>query len=286
MDSRSRAKSQDLTFCKAALHALYCDVKCFPMFFDSHAHLSSQEILPQVESVLERARAASVRRMINICTDRESLESGLLIAQGHRDVLNAGATTPHDVCTEGELNFPLFEKAAAAGQLVAVGETGLDYHYDYSDKKTQGLFLVRYLHLAAEHKLPVIFHCREAFADLFSIVDAEYPKEFSAILHCFTGTMREAEQVIARGWSLSLSGIVTFKKSEELRLVAKEIPLKQLLIETDSPYLAPQSRRGQPNEPAFIGETARCIAALRNESLETVAQATFENASRVFRLPN
>jgi TatD DNase family protein len=256
------------------------------MFCDSHAHLSSPEIFPIIEQVLERARKARVERIVNICTDQPSLEAGLMIAKTHANVFNAGATTPHDVCTEGELNFPLFERAAADGHLVAIGETGLDYHYDYSDKKTQARFLVRYLLLAATHNLPVIFHCREAFEDLFSIVDAEYPKKSAAILHCFTGTMREAEQVIARGWYLSLSGIVTFKKSEELRLVAKEIPLSQMLIETDSPYLAPQSKRGQPNEPAFMVETAACIAALRGTTTEIIAQATLENAKRVFRLPN
>jgi TatD DNase family protein len=132
----------------------------------------------------------------------------------------------------------------------------------------------------------VIFHCREAFTDLFSIVDAEYPRQAPAILHCFTGTMREAEQVIQRGWFLSLSGIVTFKKSGELQSVAKEVPLTQLLIETDSPYLAPQSQRGKPNEPAFLPETASLVATLRGVQLSLIAQATLENANRVFRLPN
>jgi len=151
-------------------------------------------------------------------------------------------------------------------------------------RKVQQLFLKRYLHLAAETQLPVIFHCREAFEDLFAIADLEYPKRAPAILHCFTGTMAEAEEVIERGWHLSLSGIVTFKKSEALRQVAKEIPLSQLLIETDSPYLAPQSRRGQQNEPSFLPETAACIAAVKNISLEEVVRATSENAAQLFRL--
>ncbi len=255
------------------------------MFSDSHAHLSSAEMLPHIDAVLNRAREARVDKIVNICTDQQTLEAGLKLNQTYPHIFNAGATTPHDVCTEGERNFPLFEQAAAAKQLVAIGETGLDYHYTYSDKKTQARFLIKYLHLATKHKLPVIFHCREAFADLFSIVDAEYPAKAPAILHCFTGTMREAEAVWARGWYLSLSGIVTFKKSEELRLVAKEAPLNQLLIETDAPYLAPQSKRGQPNEPAYIAETARCIAAFRGVEISEIARATSENMTRVFRLP-
>lgn len=245
--------------------------------FDSHAHLSSAELLPHASAILERARSAGVSRILNICTDKESLAGGLALACPQ--VANAGATTPHDVEKEGEALFPVFEEAARSGKLVAVGETGLDYHYAYSDKRTQQRFLVRYLHLAAECKLPVIFHCREAFEDLFAIADAEYPRGAPAVLHCFTGTISEAEGVWKRGWHLSLSGIVTFKKSESLRLVAKAAPLQQLLIETDAPYLAPQSRRGQTNEPAFIAETAACISALRGED---VAEATFANAKRLF----
>ena len=140
------------------------------------------------------------------------------------------------------------------------------------------------MRLASELKLPVIFHCREAFADLFAIADDEYPRGAPAILHCFTGSMEEAEGVWKRGWHLSLSGIVTYKKSEELRRVAKETPLEQLLIETDSPYLAPQSRRGKVNEPAYLVETAACVAAARGVTIEAIAKATRENAIRLFSL--
>jgi len=250
-------------------------------YFDSHAHLTSPEVLPHIAAVLERAKSAGVDQILNICTCRVTLEEGLNLK-----LLNAGATTPHDVEKEGEENFPIFERAARNGDLVAIGETGLDYHYQHSDRKVQQKFLVRYLHLAAELKLPVIFHCREAFEDLFSIVDQEYPKNGPAILHCFTGSEYEAECVLKRGWHLSLSGIVTFKKSETLRAVAKLVPLKQLLIETDAPYLAPQSKRGRQNEPAFIVETAKCIADTKGISLESVAQATRENAIRLFSLSN
>jgi TatD DNase family protein len=250
-------------------------------FFDSHAHLTSSEVLPDLPAVLERAEKAGVDRILNICTCRATLEAGLQFK-----LTNAGATTPHDVEKEGEANFPLFERAAREGQLVAIGETGLDYHYLHSDRKVQQNFLVRYLHLAAETGLPVIFHCREAFADLFAIADCEYPKTAKAILHCFTGTIEEAEQVFERGWSLSLSGIVTFKKSESLREVARFAPLSQLLIETDTPYLAPQSKRGKQNEPAFLVETAACVAAARGASLESIAEHTRENGRQLFRLLN
>jgi len=251
-------------------------------YIDSHAHLTSPSVLPHLEEVLARARLAQVSYILNICTDPESLKEGLFLATQHPWIKNAGATTPHDVAEEGEEAFPLFSAAAKGKKLAAVGETGLDYHYAYSPKEIQKQFLKRYLHLAAETHLPVIFHCREAFSDLFSVVDSEYPAQAPAVLHCFTGTIQEAEQVIKRGWYLSLSGIVTFKKSEPLREVAKMVPLSQLLIETDTPYLAPQSQRGKPNEPSFIPEIAAAIAAAKGIAPEQVALATAENAKRLF----
>jgi TatD DNase family protein len=251
------------------------------MFFDSHAHLSSETILPAIEELLKRAK--DLKYILNICTDRKTLEAGLQLAKNHPHILNAGATTPHDVDLEGELFFPIFEKAAFEKQLVAIGETGLDYYNSTAPISIQKKFLTKYLHLAIKTNLPVIFHCREAFQDLFSIVDQEYPKNMPAVLHCFTGSIAEAEEVLRRGWFLSFSGIVTFKKSEALREVAKIVPLSQLLIETDTPYLAPQSKRGKTNEPAFVVETAQCIADLKKISLEEVANATCENGEKLFK---
>ncbi|MBU6382726.1 MAG: TatD family hydrolase [Verrucomicrobia bacterium] len=254
------------------------------MYFDSHAHLSSPETLPLIDGIMQRAKMAHVTQILNICTDPLTLKEGLELEKKFPNIRNAGATTPHDVEKEGEEVFPLFRDAAQAGQLAAVGETGLEYFYKELNRKTQQKFLIRYLHLAQECKLPVIFHCREAFADLFSIADAEYAKGAPAILHCFTGTLQEAEEVFARGWHLSFSGIVTFKKSDILREVAKMAPLSQLLIETDTPYLAPQSKRGRPNEPSFLPETAQIVAKARGISVETLAQATFENARALFQM--
>lgn len=246
-------------------------------FFDSHAHLSSKDVLPQIDEVMTRAKIAGVNRIVNICTDADTLKEGLKLEKRFPQMKNAGATPPHDVEKEGEELFPLFAEAAKTGKLVAVGETGLEYFYKELDREVQKKFLKRYLHLAQACALPVIFHCREAFDDLFAIADAEY--KGPAILHCFTGNVKEAEGVLRRGWHLSLSGIVTFKKSEVLREVAKIAPLKQLLIETDTPYLAPQSKRGKPNEPAFIRETAEYVARAKGITVEEVARATYENAS-------
>lgn len=257
------------------------------MLIDSHAHLTGEALYPHLESILERAQQAGVNQIVNICTDRASLERGIEAASRYPWISLAGATTPHDVDKLGELEFDLFAQCAREGKLQAVGETGLDYHYFHSTKEKQQSFLRRYLQLALEYRLPVVIHCREAFADLFRILDEEYVvngKHAPGVLHCFTGTIQEAEEVVKRGWMLSLSGIVTFKKSTELHEVAKRVPLKNLLIETDSPYLAPQTKRGQTNEPAYLVETAQFISHLKQIPLEDLAQATSHNARTLFRM--
>lgn len=252
-------------------------------FFDSHAHLTSPDVFPHIDLLMTRATKARVESILNICTHPDQLEQAEALQARYPQIDHAGAIHPHEVATEGETTFQAFAAAARAGKLVAIGETGLDYHYEHAPRKTQQDFLIRHLHLAASLHLPVIFHCREAFADLFSIVDGEYPKTAPAVLHCFTGTMKEAEEVLQRGWFLSLSGIVTFKKILDLRAVAKAVPLEQLLIETDTPYLAPQSHRGQANEPAFVVETAQCIANEKEISLAAVAEATWHNGKELFQ---
>jgi TatD DNase family protein len=250
-------------------------------YFDTHAHLTGEQILPHVEEVLARAQMHGIKNIINICTDEKSLAEGLILHQKHSWVRNAAATTPHDVDTEGETFFPLVENAAQRGLLAAIGETGLDYFYEHSAKKIQQAFLLRYFSLAIKMKLPLIFHCRDAFADLFAMADSAY-RDAPAVLHCFTGTLEEAKGVLDRGWYLSISGIATFKKSESLREVAKYVPADRLFIETDSPYLAPLSQRGRQNEPSFLPETAAVIAAVKGMTPAALAKVTEENALRFF----
>lgn len=252
------------------------------MLVDSHAHLTHTAFEHNIDILLERARQAGIDTIVNICTEPGEVERGLALSQKYPWIYTAAATTPHDVEKEGEAAFPHMERYARSGALIAVGETGLDYHYYLDSKKTQQAFLRRYLRLAKECALPVIIHCREAFADLFEILDEEY-QGLPGVLHCFTGTLEEAKQVIDRGWYLSLSGIVTFKKSHELQRAAQVVPLEQLLIETDAPYLAPVPHRGQTNEPSYLLDTARYIASLRGMTLEELAIATSRNAKRLFK---
>lgn len=247
---------------------------------DSHAHLTGDSLYEEIDALLDRAWAAGLRQIVNINTDASTLERGLALKKRYPWVLHTAATTPHDVEAEGESFFPLVKAAAERGDLVAIGETGLDYHYTFSPRELQHHWLEQYLQLAEATSLPVVIHCREAFADLFAALD-RHPT-LKGVLHCFTGTLAEAKEVIARGWYLSLSGIVTFKNSEELREVAAQTPLDQLLIETDAPYLAPQGYRGKRCEPAYLPITCAAVAAAKNLSLEQVAAATAHNAQTLF----
>ena len=252
------------------------------MFFDSHAHLTCDSVFSDVEEILSRAKGAGVEHIANICTDPKTYERGLFLRDQFSWVYNVGATTPHDVEKEGAEAFPIFEQAAHSHQLVAVGETGLDYYYKHSHKSTQQEYLKKYFQLALETNLPIVIHCRDAFDDFFALADEYYESDSPLIMHCFTGTIDEAKEVIQRGWHLSLSGIATFKRSEVLREVAKIVPRDQLLIETDTPYLAPVPYRGKQNEPAYVVETAKMLAKERNETVEFLAKMTTQNALRVF----
>lgn len=252
-------------------------------YFDSHAHLCHADLYPTIDEIVERARTGGVANILNIATNVDTLLKGLALKEKYPSIYLAAATTPHDAEKEGETVFPVIERHARCGQLDALGETGLDYHYYADTREIQQHFLRRYLRLALECKLPVVIHCRDAFADFFKILDEEYivdGKHAPGVLHCFTGTLAEAMEVVERGWFLSLSGIATFRKSQELREVAKNVPLEQLLVETDAPYLAPQSRRGKLNESSYLPETVAVIAAAKEIPIATAASETTKNAFR------
>jgi len=250
-------------------------------FIDTHAHLTDLDAYDNLDEIIKRAKDANVLKIINICTNKASLEKGLRLAEKYDCIYNTAATTPHDVEKEGDIFFPIVDQIAENKQIVAIGETGLDYYYKYSPLETQKKFLQKYIKLAKKYNLPLVIHCRESFSDLFKIADTEGLKS-KAVLHCFTGTQIEAKEVLKRGWYISFSGIVTFKNSNELREVIEIVPLDRILIETDSPYLAPQVKRGKKNEPANVVEIAKTIAGVKNMNLDEVANITYKNAINFF----
>jgi len=245
--------------------------------FDSHAHVQKP-----AEELLERAKHGSVQGLMNIATDPQTLEYALGLAYEGIDIYRSGATTPHDIDANEVAFFQLIEQATAEKKLHAIGETGLDYYYTYVERKIQQEVFIRYAHLAKKERLPLIIHCREAFEDLFSILDNERIG-IPILLHCFTGTKEEAERALDRNYSISFSGIITFPNAHELREVVSFMPIEKMLIETDTPYLAPVPYRGKKNEPSYIIETAKCIAATKKMPLEHIAEETFLNAETLFR---
>jgi TatD DNase family protein len=256
-------------------------------FIDSHAHLGMSPLWEQVEEIIEQAREKKVSHIVNICTDLDTFNKGESLRKKYPFIINAAATSPHDVEKDGDNFFPIVATQAKKKNIFAIGECGLDYYYEHSSREIQKNFLRKYFKLALETSLPIIIHCREAFKDLFEIADKEYIKQKKmgpAVLHCFTGTSLEAQEVIKRGWFISFSGIITFKKSDALRDVVKETPLEKMLIETDSPYLAPQKYRGKVNQPSYVVEIAKMIAEIKKTPIKTVAQITASNAKQVFSI--
>lgn len=253
---------------------------------DSHAHITSDELIDDVDNIIIRAKKKHVEKIINICTCEKTLKRGLALEEKYPGyVFNTAATTPHDVQDDGEAFFPVVRKAALDGKLVAIGETGLDYYYEHSPRDLQKEFLNRYFDLAEELSLNVVIHCRgdEAFADLFDIAKKQ-TKLPRCLLHCFTGNEKQRDMGLELGWMISISGIVTFKRSDELRDVVKGIPLESLLIETDSPYLAPQTKRGQTNEPSYVSEIAEQIASVKEVSVKDVCAQSVKNTWDFFQL--
>lgn len=254
------------------------------MMFDTHAHLCSAVFTEEdFSQIVARAQSVGVEKIVNIATSPDELKRAKIQKKECPWLLIAAATTPGDVMHDEEF-FPFFEKAAEVGELIAIGETGLDYTYT-TDRELQKKTLIRYIHLAKRLSLPLIIHCREAFADLFSLLEEHYQengKFLPGLLHCFTGSEEEAGYLINKGWLLSCSGIVTFKKSAALRNIFQKIPIEHIVIETDAPYLAPGIMRGKRNEPSYIVETAKMLAELKGLSLQELTQQLTKNSTILF----
>jgi len=267
---------------------------------DSHCHLDDPRFDADREAVIERAREAGLKYVLTIggAAGPDRLSEAIEIAERHEGVCAAAGVHPHEAIKARDSHFDELKKLASHRKFLAIGEIGLDYHYDHSPREVQRQVLVRQLELAREVNLPVVIHCRDAWADLREIIQAHASHSSGAagaagltgclrgILHCFTGSREDAFALMDFGFLVSFAGNVTFSKAEDLRAAARAIPLDRLLTETDSPYLAPVPHRGKRNEPAYVREVTRTLAALHQLGEEEMGQHALRNFSRFFGLPD
>ncbi|MGO9231647.1 MAG: TatD family hydrolase [Bryobacteraceae bacterium] len=248
---------------------------------DSHSHLDDAQFHEDRAAVIGRARAGGVERMLAIGTGGgpPDLEAGVRLAAEYPFVLATVGVHPHDAAKATEVTFERLRALAAHPKVVALGEIGLDYHYDFSPRHVQRAVFSRQLAIAAEAALPIVIHTREAWDDTFEILRREWRGE--GILHCFTGDAEQARQALDAGFHLAFGGVLTFPKAEQVREAARTTPADRLLIETDCPYLAPVPHRGKRNEPAFVVETARRLGEVRGQAAEEIAELTADNFERL-----
>jgi TatD DNase family protein len=254
------------------------------MLVDSHCHLNYEGLVEDQSAVLARAREAGVRAFLNISTRQSEWEAVVATAEREPDVWASIGIHPHEAEQHADLGEGALMEAAEHPRVVGLGESGLDYYYDKSDRAVQRALFRTHIAVARQTGLPVVIHTRDAEEDTAAILAEEMAKgPFPALIHCFTASAEFGRKVLELGLTISLSGIVTFKNARELQDFAPEIPADRLLVETDSPFLAPVPYRGKTCEPAYVRATAEFVANLRGESLETLAERTTRNFYRLFR---
>ena len=250
---------------------------------DSHCHLDFPDFADELDAVVERARAAGVETMITIGTRVEAAQRLVEIAERYDDVYFTVGAHPHEAASEAASDFAAMRRVAAHPKCVGIGEAGLDYHYNYAPPEVAKAVFRGQIALARELDLPLVIHTREAEADTAAILKAEMGQgAFNGLLHCFTSSRALADTALDLGLSISFSGVVTFKKADELREIARDVPLDRILVETDAPYLAPVPHRGKRNEPAFVAATARAVAEAKGIAPEALAEAARANTLRLF----
>jgi TatD DNase family protein len=253
------------------------------MLIDSHCHLDFPDFAGELDAVVARAQAAGVARMVTISTRVKRHAEVLAIAERFPDVYCSVGTHPHNAHEELDVTADELIARTRHPKVVAIGEAGLDYHYDHSPRDAQERGFRNHIAAARATGLPLVIHSREADADMARILEEETGKgAFPAVLHCFTGSRELAERAIALGLFISFTGILTFKKSDDLRSIARSLPAGRVLVETDAPYLAPGRYRGKRNEPAYVTETAKVLAETRGVSLDEIARETNAGFFRLF----
>lgn len=253
------------------------------MLVDSHCHLDFPDFAEEREAVVARARAAGVGLMVTISTRVRKIDQLIEISERFPDVFCSVGTHPHNAAEEPDVTAADLVKLAGHPRIVAIGEAGLDYHYDKSPREAQRKGFRTHIAAARETGLPLVIHARSADEDVAAILEEETGKgAFPFVLHCFSSGRRLAEAGIALGGYVSFSGILTFRNSQELREIAADVPRERLLVETDAPYLAPVPHRGKRNEPAFVADTATVLASTLGITRDEIAALTTRNFFRLF----
>jgi TatD DNase family protein len=254
------------------------------MFIDSHCHLNYRGLIEDQPAVIARARAAGVSGMLNISTRENEWDAIIATAEAHNDIWASVGIHPHEADAHPDIDTAKLVDRASHPKVIGIGETGLDYYYDHSDRTQQQNSFRAHIAAARETGLPLIVHTRDAEADTGAILQDEMGKgAYPALIHCFTASREFAELVLDLGIYISISGIVTFKNAKALQAVASMVPNDRLLIETDSPFLAPVPNRGKTCEPAFVSDTAKFIAELRSVTVEALGEMTSANFRTVFK---
>ncbi len=253
------------------------------MLVDSHCHLDFPDFSSELEAVVARARAVDIGRMVSISTRIRKHAQIIEIAESFSDVFCSVGTHPHHAHEELDITADEIVRRTQHAKVVAIGEAGLDYHYDVSPRAAQEQGFRTHIAAARETGLPLVIHSREADTDMGQILAEEMRNgAFPAVLHCYTGGRDLAMRAVDLGLFVSFTGILTFKKSDDLRAIAAELPADRILVETDAPYLAPGKYRGKRNEPSYVVETAKVLADSRSVSFDTIAQQTTDNFFRLF----
>ncbi|WP_078378400.1 TatD family hydrolase [Sutcliffiella halmapala] len=252
------------------------------MLFDTHVHLNADQYEEDLLEVIERARKEKVMNMVVVGFDRKTIKRAMELVEQYEFIYAAVGWHPVDAIDMTEEDLAWIEELASHKKVVAIGEMGLDYHWDKSPKEIQKEVFRKQIQLAKRVRLPIIIHNRDATADVVEILREEEAKEVGGIMHCFTGSLEVAKECMEMNFYISFGGPVTFKNAKKPKEVVKEIPMEMLLIETDCPYLTPHPYRGKRNEPSYVRLVADQIAELRGMTLEEVAEKTTANAKKLF----
>ncbi|WLV24747.1 TatD family hydrolase [Aciduricibacillus chroicocephali] len=254
------------------------------MLFDTHVHLNARDFFEDRDETIQRAREAGVEYMTVVGFDRETIKLAIEIAKQDEKIFAAVGWHPVDAIDMSDEDLKWIEELSQHPKVVAIGEMGLDYHWDKSPHEVQKEVFRKQIRLAKKVKMPIIIHNREATEDVLAILEEESAQEIGGIMHCYSDSVDYVDRILALNFHISLGGPVTFKNAKLPKEVAVQVPLEKLLVETDAPFLAPHPNRGKRNEPAYVKLVAEKIAELREMSYEELARVTTENAFRLFNI--